>query len=664
MKLKFPLTLLLCSLFITSFTSLAQADSSIPVADFFKKPNYRGRPVLSPDGQNMAVLTPKGGHFVLSIINLDTRTPKVVASDANFDIVNPIWINNQRLLFSVARSGDVTQFENDGGGLFAVNKDGSHFRTLVVTMKDAIAGKPFKPYAFISSVGGDSDDIIAINNERGRDVELGASDLYKLDTMNGRANLLTFKNPGKVNSWLLDHHNTIRIANSMALDANKRVQQTVYYRANENEEWKAIYSAYLDEGKEMTPVSFDFDDKTLFVSGRFNGRDAKAIHVWDFSKQAAGEIIADAPNVDVGQLIQDSSQQKTIGAVVDGMKPEIIFFHEQYAQIQANLKASFPNQEVYFQLRGKRAVVTTTGVNNLGTVYFFDTEKKTLELIYTNKPELDGKKLSEQSTINYTARDGLNIPAYLTLPEGRTAKNLPLIAYIHGGPHARDVFGFDPITQMFASRGYAVFQPQFRMSTGFGWKHHTAGWKQWGLAMQDDITDGIAELVKQGIVDKNRICIVGGSYGGYATMYGLIKDPDLYKCGVNSFGVTDVKMLFSLSWTDVRGAYFDNIGTLMHGNPKTDEAYFHTASAIENAEKIKAPVLMIYGSDDVRVPLIHGEKMRDKLRSLGKPVDWMVMVGEGHGWAKESNQILWGETMLKFVDKHIGEGAATKSTAH
>ncbi len=140
-------------------------------------------------------------------------------------------------------------------------------------------------------------------------------------------------------------------------------------------------------------------------------------------------------------------------------------------------------------------------------------------------------------------------------------------------------------------------------------------------------------------------------------MYGLVKDPDLYKCGVNWVGVTDVKLLFTVSWSDMRGPVMENMGTLMHGNPKTDEAYFQKVSAIDNAQRIKAPVLMAYGSEDIRVPLIHGEKMRDKLIKNGNTVEWLVMTGEGHGWAKESNNILWGQTVVSFIDKYIGDAA-------
>lgn len=638
---------------------LSYADKSIPVADFFKKAQYSGRPILSPDGQSIAVLTPRNGRYVLAVIDLRSRKPRVVASDPDWDISNPQWVNNQRLIFSLSKGSDVVAEENLGGGLFAVNIDGSNFRKLVPTIKEAQAGNiSYKPYRVLKRLTDGSNDLLVVDNARGRDAILGASDVYRLDTVSGRTKLLTFNNPGKVTGWLLDHTNVIRVAVANDVDAtNKRIRQTVYHRDNEQAEWKVIHQAYVDQGNQMTPLSFDFDNKTLIVAGRFHGRDKSAIFTWDFAKQDVADLIAEHAEADVDTLMVDAARQKIIGVYVEGMKSEIIYFDEEYAKLQATLNASFPGQEVYFSWSGKNAVVTTTGEQNVGSIYFFDTEKKVMEPLFNVKPELDGRKLSAKKVIHYAARDGLKIPAYVTLPEGVTAKGLPLVAFIHGGPHARDSDGFDPLSQMLASRGYAVFQPQFRMSTGFGWKHHTAGWKQWGLTMQDDITDGIEHLVKEGIVDKNRVCIIGASYGGYATMYGLVKNPDLYKCGINWVGVTDVKMLFTVNWSDMSGPVMDNLGTLMHGDPKTDEAYFKKVSAIDNADKIKAPVLMAYGSEDYRVPLIHGEKMRDKLLAQGNTVEWLVMVGEGHGWRKESNNILWGEKVLNFINRYIGNAS-------
>lgn len=646
------------------YSASVRADESIPIAEFFKKAEFSGRPILSPDGQSMAVLTPRNGRFVLAVINLDTRASTVVASDPDWNVANPIWVNNKRLVFSISKGSEEVLEKQTGGGLFAVNSDGSGFRKLVISVKESMnSGMPYKPVSVLQRVGGDSNDLIVVNNERGRDADLGASDVFRLDTTNGRMALLTFNNPGAVSGWVLDHNNVIRVASAMTVEeGSKRIVQTVYLRDDETAPWKAIYKAYLDEGKEMNPLGFDFDNKTLFVAGRFNGRDKAGVHIWNSANNTAGELIAEHSEVDIaGGLVFDEARKKVVGVAVNGMKPEMYYFDEDYARLQASLDASLPGEHVEFQWRGNRAVVVTTGVNNVGKLYYFDTLKKMLEPLYSVKPSLDGKKLSEQTVIHYKARDGLTIPAYLTLPEGRTPKALPLVAYIHGGPHARDSFGYDPITQMLASRGFAVMQPQFRMSTGLGWKHHTAGWKQWGLAMQDDITDGIEELVKQGVVDRNRVCIIGASYGGYATMYGLVKNPDLYKCGINWVGVTDVKMLFTVNWSDVSGPVMDNIGTKMHGDPKTDEAYFRKVSAIDHADKIKAPVLMAYGSEDRRVPLIHGEKMRDQLRKQGNTVEWMVMTGEGHGWSKESNNIKWGEAVYSFINRYIGPAVDNKT---
>jgi dipeptidyl aminopeptidase/acylaminoacyl peptidase len=652
------LTLLLASGGL--YATAARADASIPIADFFKRSEFNGRPVLSPDGQNLAVLMPRNGRFVLAIINLATRASTVVASDPDWDVAGPQWVNNQRLVFSISKGSDEVMENQTGGGLFAVNRDGSAFRILVASIKDAIStGIPYKPVQVLKRVGDDSNDLIIANNERGRGAKLGASDVFRLDTTTGRRTLLTFNNPGAVSGWLLDHANVIRVASANTVEeGSKRIKQTVYYRDEEKAPWTPIYQAYADEGKVMNPLGFDFDNKTLFVAGRFNGRDKAGIHIWNLANNSPGELIAEDAHADIDDgLLFDEARKKIIGVSVDGMKPTMHYFDAEYARLQASLNASLPNEEVRFQWRGEHAVVSTIGVNNAGKIYLYDTRKKTLESLYSVKPILDGKQLSEQKVTSYQARDGLTIPAYLTLPPDRAPKALPLVAYIHGGPHARDDFGYDPTTQMLASRGYAVFQPQFRMSTGFGWKHHVAGWKQWGLAMQDDITDGIEDLVKQGIVDRNRVCIIGASYGGYATMYGLVKTPELYKCGINWVGVTDVKMLFTVNWSDMSGPYMDDLGAKMHGDPKTDEAYFQRVSAIGNAAKIKAPVLMAYGSEDLRVPLIHGERMRDQLRRQGNTVEWMVMTGEGHGWSKESNNILWGETMYRFIDRYIGPAA-------
>lgn len=652
----------LCALASLGAMAPAHADSTIPVADFFKKAQFGGAR-LAPNGQHLAVLIPRNGRFVLAVIDVATRNSKVVASDPDWNIANPQWVNSERLTFSITKGSDDVAANNAGGGLFAVNRDGSAFRKLVATVKEQgeSGARRYLDLAIIKRVGGDSNELFVANNERGLDADFGATDVFRLDTTTGRKTLLTFDNPGNVNNWVLDHANVIRVASGLTVDpANKRIRQSVHYRAGADAPWQKIHQGYIDEGADMDPLGFDFDNQTLFVAGRFQGRDKVGVHAWDFAANTAGELIAEHAEADIGgqPLLFDEERKKLVGVFFNAMKPEKYYFDEDYARLQATLDASFPGQRVDFQWRGERVLVQAGQDANPGKLYFYDMKKKVIEPLYSLKPEFDNKKLSVQQVVKYTARDGMTIPAYLTLPEGQAPKALPLVAYIHGGPHARDQYGFDGTVQMLASRGYAVLQPQFRMSTGFGWKHHAAGWKQWGLAMQDDVTDGIRDLVKQGVVDPKRVCIMGGSYGGYATMYGLIKDPDLYQCGINIVGVTDVKLLFTVAWSDTRGPLMDSLGKKMHGDPATDEAYFRKVSAIDNAAAIKKPVMMAYGSEDIRVPLIHGERMRDKLKAQGTPVEWIVMTGEGHGWAKESNNILFGQKVLDFMDKHIGPKAA------
>ena len=222
--------------------------------------------------------------------------------------------------------------------------------------------------------------------------------------------------------------------------------------------------------------------------------------------------------------------------------------------------------------------------------------------------------MSERKFVRYPARDGLLIPAWLTIPKGSSGKNLPLVVNIHGGPFVRGHgYGFDADAQFLASRGYAVLQPEFRGSPGYGQRLFSAGLKQWGLAMQDDISDGVAWLARDGIADKGRVCLMGGSYGGYATLWGLIKEPDAYRCGVASVAVTD----------------------------------------IHQAEKLKAPVLLAFGGSDQRVPIKHGNEFRSALDKHGKTYEWVVYSDEGHGFNKDENSFDFYRRVDAFLKKHL-----------
>jgi dipeptidyl aminopeptidase/acylaminoacyl peptidase len=219
-----------------------------------------------------------------------------------------------------------------------------------------------------------------------------------------------------------------------------------------------------------------------------------------------------------------------------------------------------------------------------------------------------------------------------------------------------NIYGFNPEDAFLASRGYAVLSPNFRGTTGYGRKHRDLGYKNWGKSMQDDLVDGMNWAVAEGIADKSKVCLYGASYGGYATLYGLVRDPDLFKCGVAFVAVSDINLLYDVQWSDTaQGDYFENESLVEIGDPKSkeDRAYFDSVSAVRGADRIRAPLLLAYGADDVRVPLIHGEKMKAALDSGKKKYEWLVYDGEGHGWNKPENRYDWYKRVDKFLAENL-----------
>jgi dipeptidyl aminopeptidase/acylaminoacyl peptidase len=284
-----------------------------------------------------------------------------------------------------------------------------------------------------------------------------------------------------------------------------------------------------------------------------------------------------------------------------------------------------------------------------------------LNKVGESRPHIDSKQMGHQEFVRYKARDGLDIPALLTLPRGATGKNLPMVVLVHGGPWVRgESWGWNAQAQFLASRGYAVLEPEFRGSQGFGLKHFSAGFKQWGLAMQNDLADGVRWAIGKGIVDPKRVCIAGASYGGYATLMGLVNDPDLYKCGIDWAGVTDINLMYNDTWyarSDFTEDYKKYGMPELVGDQVKDAAQLKATSPIMQAARIRQPLLLAYGGADQRVPIFHGKKFYDAVKDTNRNVEWIEYSEEGHGWYLEKNNIdFWGR-VEKFLDKQIGPGA-------
>jgi prolyl oligopeptidase PreP (S9A serine peptidase family) len=482
--------------------------------------------------------------------------------------------------------------------------------------------------------------------------------LIKLDTRTGKTETVPRPTP-RVDSWWLDHKGEPRLAG-----ATHEGTSTLYYREPESGEWRLLTSFKIlgDSPNAFSPVGFG-PDGTLYVIA-FNGRDTQGLYTFDLK---AGKINPEPVLLTKGYDFSGglvTSRTKVLGArfTTDATSEE--WFDPGMKALQDKLDKLLPAtiNLVTVPASDSPWVLVTSYSDAIPASYtLYNTQTGQLNQIGSSRPAVDPKLMGRQKMVTYKARDGLEIPALLTLPRG-ASKNLPMVVLVHGGPWVSGAtWGWNPDTQFLASRGYAVLEPAFRGSTGYGSRHFKAGWKQWGLAMQNDVADGTRWAIAQGYADAKRICIAGASYGGYATLMGLVNDPDLFKCGIDWVGVTDINLLYKGSWNDWSDTSDEAKRYSMPemvGDPVKDAAQFKATSPIEQAARITQPLLLAYGGSDHRVPVYHGKQFYDAVIKTNKNVEWIEYPEEGHGWRLPKNSVdFWGR-VEKFLDKNIGPAAA------
>ena len=546
--------------------------------------------------------------------------------------------------------------EQRGGGLFAINADGSDVKELSPTAERCNAQNMIcRQMNFFRRIAGSDDEIIASANDR----DLQTLDLYRVNTRTGRKVLLTERNPGGVSSWFLDTKGIPRAAIS---DKRGTLQETFWYRANGDDAWTKVSTVTGQGARRMRPAAFDSDGSLLVFSNLQS--DTSQLYYFDPATGKPGALVAGhaTADLDTATVVAPVSLGfKPIGLRVDADKPETIWFDDKYAKLQALLDASLPKGNVNrFSVQDDdRVLVYSYSDREPGQYLLYDPAKKQLEEVLRPNDWIKPEQMAQMTPIRYKARDGMEIPAYLTLPVGKPAKNLPLVAVIHGGPFGiRDDWGYEPDIQFLANRGYAVLQPNYRGSGGFGVKHLTAGFQQWGLTMQDDITDGVNSLIAQGIVDPARVCIDGGSYGGYATLMALIKEPQLFKCGIDEAGVADLFWFTELGYSDFNVADADGSDAFFRetlGDPGKDRLKMEATSPRLQAGKIKGQLMIIHAVRDQRVPFRHAEGMRDAMRAAGKQVEWVVYPDEAHGFVKLENRVDRYNRIEAFLKQNIGQ---------
>lgn len=587
------------------------------VEDFFRKSQFSGG-VLSPSGRHLAVIAPVGEHLGVAVIDLETRNASRMESPGGSDILRVEWQTDERLIGFLGDQQQLAGERPREWGMLAVNRDGSDPR--VIASLRVSRGGFERPWSVnLVRILRGTNEILVTARER----DIRSADLYRFDTSTGRKTLLSLDSPGDAVSWVVDFDNVPRAVRTADVNGDTSAW---YVRRSADAPWVKVEESRFGRLTSF-PMQFDPDGKILYVAGRLDGEDRTAIYEYDVAAGKFGKAIVRHPERDVGpgnaRFVADYRARKLLGLAYTSNRPSIAWFDPDYARMQAAVDKAFPETVNTLQRNGtdgRRWVVTTFSDRNPGEAYLLDGATMKVERLYASRPWIDAKASAPTRWVTYRARDGLAIPALLTEPLGRGDRRVPLIVDIHGGPILPATpWRYDSTVQFFASRGYAVLQPQFRGTQGFGWNLESAGYRKWGDEMQDDLEDGIGWAVQQGIADASKVCLFGGSYGGYAAAWGAIKQAKSIRCAISLFAVTSIDYLFDNAQTDI-SRVADRTSLLVEqiGDPKTDRARFHRVNPLDNADKVGVPILLAFGASDLRVPIVHGSDFRSALDKHGK----------------------------------------------
>ncbi len=633
---------------------LPVARAAPPSAELLFAPPALGGALLSPDGRHVAMLVRNAGERTrLAVLDLQTMKPRSVAGFDDQDLAGMSWINDQRLLFWAQVELTGLGRTNIGHGLYAVNADGSGFRQLIQaegrafvrSSNDAVL-LPWYTQVFHVPEQGDSNEIVIGWPEEANRERVGYYRLRRLNTVNGRTADLDI--PLHAAAFAFDGRGELRW---VVLEQQGR--GAVQLRQADGS-WKEVGRYDRVAGADLLPGGIG-PDGTLYVRAGHEGR--TALFALDPANgKPRGAPLASSKDFDLApQLIADDRRLLGLRYTIDAEVTQWLVPEMQALQARVDKLLPSTANRLGVPRRGDSPWVLVEAFADVmpTLTYLYQRETGSLTLLGGRRAGLFPAQLGQTDFVRLPARDGLSIPAWLTLPPGG-GKKLPMVVLVHGGPHARArSWHFDPQLQFLATRGYAVLEPEFRGSTGYGRRHLEAGFKQWGLAMQDDIADATRWAIAQGHADPQRICIAGASYGGYATLMGLARDPGLYRCGIAWAGVTDIDLVFGRSWSDILGEVQRYGMAQTIGDPDADAAALKAASPITNAERIKQPLLLAYGAWDTRVPIVHGERFRDAVKAHNRQVEWVVYDNEGHGFTRLENQVDFWNRVERFLARHL-----------
>jgi len=601
----------------------------IPREILFGNPD-KTSPQISPDGTMMAYLAPVNNVLNVWVGKVGSDGYQPVTKDEDRGVRFYFWAQDNKHIMYIQDVGG-----NENWRLYATNLESRETRDLT----------PFEDVQ-VQIIDRDkhfpNELLLGMNKEDKR-----VHDVYHLDLTSGELTL-TSKNPGNIMGWVTDAHFKVRGAVASLPDGGTELLA----RDNENADWCKLVSWSADDSLTSAPLGFTLDGQSMYLQDSRNTNAGRLVKL----DIATGDVsvIAEDPQYDVGNVMvhPDTREIQAVAFNKD---------RNEWKVLDESVKMDFENisgihQGDFFIIDRDNAdatwIVAFTVDDGPVPFYAYDRRAQKATFLFDNQPDLNKYTLAEMEPISFTARDGLTIHGYLTLPPGENKKNLPVVLNVHGGPWGRDTWGYRPDAQWFANRGYACLQVNFRGSTGYGKEFVNAGDKEWGRNMHYDLVDAVQWAVDQGIADPKKVAIFGGSYGGYAALVGATFTPDLFCCAVDIVGPSNLITLIKTIppyWSTFLATFHKRVG-----NPDTEEEFLNSRSPLFKVDQIKIPILIGQGANDPRVKQAESEQIVEAMKSKDIDYEYMLFPDEGHGFAKPENRLKFFAAAEKFLAKHLG----------
>lgn len=633
----------------------------IPLEHFIRHDEL-GTIKISPDGGSIAMsTTTQQGRSALVFVNLaDRKLAGGAQVPDQYLIADFDWVSPSRVVYSIAERGPDMSQPGLTGELLAIDRDGRRQRPLYgfragqgrIGTRVPMRESSYASAELVSALRRDEDNVLIAETpwrvidgyfRHDRDAKPLIS---RLNVQSGRKEQIDTA-PLRDATLVVDRNDEVRFA----VGYNERLRVAVSWKPQPGDPWREFELPGFRDGT-IIPYHFSADNRAVIFTGVREGESLRKLFQVDLQTQAV-QLLHGFDDVDVSGVVTDLAGSEVIGVRADRARAEHHWLAQDHpaTQLYLLIERAFPGQSIELTSAsddGRLAVVFVSSDTNPGEYYLFDATRRKADFIRASRQWIDPRQMRPKEQVELASRDGLVLYGYLTRPAGEQPH--PLVVLPHGGPHGiRDTWRFDDEVQLLANGGYAVLQLNFRGSDGYGIDFESAGYRQWGARMQDDLTDATRWAIQRGIADSARICIYGASYGGYAALMGVAREPQLYRCAIGSAGVYDLELMRnSADIPDSRlGLSYLNVAL---GNDRAD---LHARSPVNHAKRIEAPVLLIHGRSDWRADPQQFERMKAALEQAGKPVESLLLDREGHGYYDPQARQQVYQRILDFLDRHL-----------